>query len=53
MLADSLVFIYKEAVDNAFGVISYNVKKVNERMQSWFRVIEKLHQDIIVGFNWF
>ena len=52
MLADGSVFTCEEKMDPAYGVIVYNVSKVSERLHSWFRVIEKLHQDVILGFDW-
>ena len=52
MLTDGLVFTCKEEVDAVCGVILYNANKVSETIQSWFKVIEKLHQDVILGFDW-
>ena len=48
-----MILIYEEEVDATYGVISYDANKVSEWLHSQFRVVEKLHQDVIVGFDWF
>ena len=52
MLAYGQVFTYGKEVDAAYKVISYNANQVSKRMHTWFGVVEQLHQDIILGFNW-
>ena len=31
----------------------YNANQISKWMNSWFRVVEKLHQDVILGFDFF
>ena len=38
-------------MDIAYGVILYDANKVSEWLHSRFRVVEKLKQDVIVGFD--
>ena len=52
MLADGLVLACKEEVDATHGAILYDANKVSEWLHSWFKVIERLHQDMILGFDW-
>ena len=52
ILADSLVLTYEKEVDAAYGIIVHSANKVNEWLHSWFRVEEKLHLDVILGFDW-
>ena len=53
MLADGLVFSCGEEVDALYGIISCDANQASEMMHSWFKVVEKLQLDIILGFNWF
>ena len=53
MLANSSAFICKEEVDIAYRVTSYNTNRVVEQLYSQFKVVEKLYQDMILGFDWF
>ena len=52
MLADVLVFTCKERVDAVYGFILYDANQISEMIHSSFKVVEKLHQDVILGFNW-
>ena len=52
MLANRSVFICKVEVDATYGNILYNANKGGEWLQFRFRVIKKLHQDMILGFDW-
>ena len=52
MLADFSVFIYKEEVNTAYGIKLQDAIKVCEWLHSQFRVVEKLHHDVILGFDW-
>ena len=41
----------KKEVDAVYRVTSYNVNQVSERMHPQFRVIEQLHQDVMLSFD--
>ena len=53
MLANGSVFTYEDKVNAAYRVISYDANKVSKQLNSWFRAIEKLHQGVILVFDWF
>ena len=42
-----------EEVDAAYSITLYDANKVSEQLYFWFRVVEKQHQNIILGFDWF
>ena len=52
MLADGSEFTCEEEVAATYRIISQDAKQVSEQLNSRFRVIEKLHQDIILSFKW-
>ena len=52
MLADGSEFTCEEEVAATYGIIFQDTKKASEWQNSWFRVVEKLHQDMILGFDW-
>ena len=52
MLADGLVITCEEEVNAAYGILSKETNKVSEWLETRFRVVEKLHQDLILGFIW-
>ena len=52
MLADGSEFTCEEEITATYGIILQDAKQVIERLNSQFRVVEKLHQDVILGFNW-
>ena len=53
MLADGSEFTYDEEVAATYRVISQDTKQVSEWLNSWFRVVWKLQQDVILDFDWF
>ena len=53
MLADGSYFTCEEEVDATYGIIAQNTKQVSEQLNSWFRVVDKLHWDVILGLDWF
>ena len=52
MLSDGSVFTCEEKLDAVYRVIVHNASKISEWMHSWVRVVEKLHQEVILGLNW-
>ena len=46
------MFSYEKEIDAAYGIILYSANKVSEQLHSHFRVVKKLHQDVILGFDW-
>ena len=52
MLADGSEFTCEEEVAATYGIILQDAKQVSEWLNSRFRVVEKLHQDVILGFDW-
>ena len=53
MLADGSEFTCEEDLNAANRIVAQDASKVSEQLNSEFRVVEKLHQDVILGFNWF
>ena len=53
ILDNGLVFTCEVEVDIAHVFTVHNINKVSEQLYYWFRVIEKLHQNVILGFDWF
>ena len=53
MLADGSEFTYKQEVAGTCRIILQDTKQVSEQPNSQLRIIEKLHQDVILGFDWF
>ena len=51
-LSNGSEFTCDEEVDAAYRIISQNAKQIGEQLNSWFKVVEKLHQDVILGFDW-
>ena len=51
MLAKGLEFTFEEEVAAAYGIISQDTKNISEQLYSQFRAIEKLHPDMILGFD--
>ena len=52
MLADGSEFACEEEVAANYGIILQDDKQVGEQLNSRFRVLEKLHQDVILGSDW-
>ena len=52
MLVYDSVFNFEEEVNAVYGVILYDKNQVSERMHSWIRIVEKLHQEEILRFDW-
>ena len=53
MLADGSEFTCKEEIAGTCRIILQDAKQVSEQPNSQLRIIEKLHQDVILGFDWF
>ena len=53
MLADGSEYTYEEEINAAYGIVPQDTKQVCEWLNSRFRVVDKLHQDVILGFDWF
>ena len=51
MLADGLEFTCEAEVAAPYGIISQDAKQISKQLNSLFRVVEKLHQDVILGFD--
>ena len=51
-MADSSEFTFEVEVNAAYGIIVKDANKVSEQLHSQFIVIEKLHLDVILGFDW-
>ena len=45
-------FTYEEELAATYGIILEDTKQISEQLNSWFRVVEELHQDVILGFDW-
>ena len=52
MLADGFKFTCEEQVAATDGIVSQDAKQVSEQLNSWFTVVAKLDQDVILGFDW-
>ena len=51
-LVDGSVFTCEEEFNAAYGAIEHTANKFSEWLHCQFRVVEKLHQDVILGFDW-
>ena len=52
MLIDGLMFACEEEINAAYGIIFQDANQVSEWLHFWFRAVKKLHQDVILGFDW-
>ena len=46
------MFTCEEEVNAASRAISCNANEISKQMDSWFSLVEKLHQDIVLDFDW-
>ena len=46
------MFTWEEGTYTTYKVILCNAKEVSAQMNSQFRVVEKMHQDVTLSFDW-
>ena len=45
------IFSCKEELDAVYRVKAYSANKAGEWLHYWFKVVERLHKDMILGFD--